>query len=229
VIPRQLLQYALAYVPPYVLVAGGVVFGTFHVWSLYNDALINGAAVRQETAKAFVEDAKAQAAGHPVHMQLDRVLGADKAITLVPITDEALRVKTMRAEVAKKQHDAELAQIEADAQNSRISDETAALAKAKADLYKKQQEAANAKIAADAVLARFGVQTLADRAEFVKFVGAELDNMNARHNVAAAQSNMEDSSLIAGYAERQYPSIIEAQCKDNSLAKYLGCPKRYWQ
>lgn len=228
-IPRQLLQYALAYVPRYVLVAGGVVFGTFHVWSLYNDALISGATVRQTTAKAFVESAKSEAAAHPVHMQLEPVKSADNTTTLFPISDEALRVKTMRAEVAKKQQDAKLAQIEADAQNKLIGNETTALAKAKSDLYKKQQEAANAKIAADAAMAKFGLQTLADRAEFVKFVGAELDNMNARHNVAAAQANMEDSSLIAGYAERQYPSIIDAQCKNNSLAKYLGCPKRYWQ
>jgi hypothetical protein len=208
VIPRQILQYALAYVPPHVVVAGALVFGAFHVWSFYNDALMMAADTRLKNAKASVEEAKAMAANFPSH-------------------GDTLRVATMRAEVAKKEKDAELGKIEADAQTSRVNGEEAALAKAKADLSKKQAEAANAKLAADAASAKFGVRTLAERSEFVKFIGTEMANMISRYNVAAAQAGMEDSTLFAGYADRVYPGIIDAMCKENALAKYLGCPKKY--
>jgi hypothetical protein len=39
---------------------------------------------------------------------------------------------------------------------------------------------------------------------------------------------MNDSSLLAGYADRTYPTMIDARCKENALARYLGCPAQYF-
>ena len=207
-IVEQVWRYFSAFLPPSIIAVGVGIFLLFQLLVYYNSAQMLAGETRLKNAKAALAEAKATAANWKDN-------------------GSPLRIETVRAEVEKKQQEAARAKIEADAQTAIIENQTAALQKVRADVAKKQAEAENAQQEAEAATARFGAQTLVEREMFVKFLEAELNNMFARYNIAAQQANMTDSSLLAGYPQRVYPSVIDAECKENALAEYLGCPKQY--
>jgi hypothetical protein len=205
---EQIWRYFAMFVPPPIIAAGIAVFVLFQAWDFYIGGQLEATDTQLKQAQASLDDAKATA-------QATVVNGAP------------VRVETLKAEVGKKQAEATRAKIEADALTTTIDGETAALQKVRADVARQQAAADQAKQNADAATARFGLQTLVEREAFVQFVKSELEKMSAKQSRAAQQVDANDSSLLAGYAERTYPIVIDAMCTDNALAKYVGCPDRY--
>lgn len=195
---EQLWLFVSAFVPPWIIGAALAVFLTFHAWEYYNGAQMVVAETQIAKAQAAQKDAEAKA--------LNAKIG-----------DEPLRLKTLQAELAKRQAEAARAKAEADAQNAMIDDASMRLATLQAQLANVQAQGARAKATAEAASKKFGLQTLEERAARAKLIITEL-------NAATARGSAAMNAALTGANSGGY---IRGACENNKFAELVGCPAQY--
>ena len=196
---EQIWHYVTYLVPLSIIAAGIAVFVGFHAWEAYNHGLKAAADTRLKAAQAALKESEA-------------------AANKLMVNGKPLRVEMMRAEVTKKQQEAEKAKADAQALNTLIDGVAAETQRVQLEVQNKELAAQQAQLEASALTQTDDkLRTIADKLAAGQ---AKLTDLQALDN--RVKSVVPQSISTGREIEDLMAPIIAEACR-GPYARDLGC------